>query len=53
MFLLEIVHLHLADEILSDGLPDAARLQALGRLGGRQYADTSRPHELARPDERP
>jgi len=49
VFLLEIVRLHLADEVLVDGRPDPARLAAVGRLGGRSYCDTSQPFDLERP----
>ena len=34
LFLLEIVRYHLRDDVLVDGLPDAAALRAVGRLGG-------------------
>lgn len=49
LFLLEIVHLHVQDRVLVDGLPDPARLAALGRLGGSAYCDTSRPFDAPRP----
>ena len=32
LFLLEVVYLHLDDAMLTDGLPDPARLRAVGRL---------------------
>ncbi len=50
LFLLEVVQLHVADEMLVDGLPDPARLQAVGRLGGAGYCDTAAPFEVRRPD---
>lgn len=49
LFLLEVVHLHVADEFLADGRPDAARLRAVGRLGGTQYCDTHDVFDVARP----
>ncbi len=50
VFLLEIVHLHLADEIVVDGLPDAEQLQAVGRLGGSEYCDTALPFSVRHPE---
>ncbi len=49
VFLLEIVHLHIAAEIMVDGLPDAALLQAVGRMGGAEYCDTALPFVVHRP----
>ncbi len=49
VFLLEIVRFHVADDVLVDGAPDAARLAAVGRLGGSAYCDTSAPFDVARP----
>ncbi|MDJ0520468.1 MAG: flavin reductase family protein [Planctomycetota bacterium] len=49
MFLLEVVRLHLEDDVLVDGRPDPARLAAVGRLGGTAYCDTSYPFHIARP----
>ena len=49
LFLLEVVHLHLADDILTDGKPDASKLEAVGRMGGTDYCDTSHPHAIERP----
>lgn len=47
----DIVHLHLRDEILSEkGSVDAARLDAVGRLGGEDYATTRDRFQLERPD---
>lgn len=48
-FLLRIVHAHLQDAVLVDGLPDPERLRAVGRLGGERYCDTSSTFELPRP----
>ncbi|MDJ0973693.1 MAG: flavin reductase family protein [Planctomycetota bacterium] len=50
VFLLEIVHLYVADEMLVDGLPDPGRLAAVGRLGGSGYCDTAAPFDVSRPD---
>jgi flavin reductase (DIM6/NTAB) family NADH-FMN oxidoreductase RutF len=50
MFLLEVVRLHLDDDVLVDGRPDPARLAAVGRLGGASYCDTSQPFEITRPE---
>jgi flavin reductase (DIM6/NTAB) family NADH-FMN oxidoreductase RutF len=49
LFLLEIVQLHADDAVLVDGLPDPARLAALGRLGGASYCTTASPFAIARP----
>lgn len=49
LFLLEVLRLHLADEMLADGRPDPAKLQAVGRLGGSDYCDTSAPFSVSRP----
>jgi flavin reductase (DIM6/NTAB) family NADH-FMN oxidoreductase RutF len=49
VFFLEVVRLHLADDIVVDGVPDAARLAAVGRLGGASYCDTSAPFDIERP----
>lgn len=48
VFFLEVLRLHLDDEILVDGLPDPARLAAVGRLGGEGYCDTAHPFEVPR-----
>jgi flavin reductase (DIM6/NTAB) family NADH-FMN oxidoreductase RutF len=37
-----VVRLHLADEVLADGLVDFKKLRPLGRLGGIQYLDVER-----------
>lgn len=50
LFLLRIVLYHVADDLLVDGLPDAARLAAVGRLGGEHYCDTSQPFRIPRPN---
>ncbi len=49
VFFLEVVYAHVADEVLSGEHPDAAKLRAVGRLGGSGYCDTSLPFFLERP----
>ena len=49
VFLLRLVHLHVDDRLLVDGLPDPARLAAVGRLGGDAYAEASAPFRIPRP----
>ncbi len=49
VFFLEIVRYHIRDDMVRDGLPDPALLQAVGRLGGASYCDTSAPFDVARP----
>ena len=49
VFYLEVVQLHLDDAYLTDGLVDAAKLAAVGRLGGSQYCDTAAPFDIERP----
>lgn len=49
VFLLEVVRYHLRDDVLVNGLPDPARLAAVGRLGGASYCDTSAPFDVPRP----
>ncbi len=41
VFFLEVVRFHVDDAILVDGLPDPARLDAVGRLGGTTYCRTT------------
>lgn len=49
----DIVWAHVRDEVLgADGAVDAARLDAVGRLGGEAYATTRDRFELERPDRR-
>jgi flavin reductase (DIM6/NTAB) family NADH-FMN oxidoreductase RutF len=50
LFLLEIVHFHVDDTFVVEGLPDPARLAAVGRLGGNGYCDTEAPFFVARPE---
>lgn len=49
VFFLQIVHFHLDDAILTDGLPDAEKLGAVGRLGGIRYCDTTGVFEIPGP----
>jgi flavin reductase (DIM6/NTAB) family NADH-FMN oxidoreductase RutF len=49
LFLLEVVYLHIADDVLVDGKPDPVKLQAIGRLGGFDYCDTSAPFQIEWP----
>jgi len=49
LFLLEILLIHIADELLDGRLPDPAKLAAVGRLGGTGYCDTSAPFFIERP----
>ena len=41
LFLLEALCFHLRSDLIVDGLPDAKRLDALGRLGGNLYCSTA------------
>ena len=49
VFFLRVVLFHVADHLLVDGLPDPARLAAVGRLGGEHYCDTAQPFRVPRP----
>ncbi len=47
----DIVRLHVRDDVLgADGAVDAAKLDAVGRLGGEDYATTRDRFGLERPD---
>lgn len=49
----DIVRLHVRDDVIgADGAVDAARLDAIGRLGGEDYATTRDRFRLERPDRR-
>lgn len=49
----DILWVHVRDDVLDHaGLVDAARLDAVGRLGGEDYATTRDRFQLARPDRR-
>jgi flavin reductase (DIM6/NTAB) family NADH-FMN oxidoreductase RutF len=46
-----ILGMHVADSVLApDGLPDAAKLDLVGRLGREDYARTTAQFAIARPD---
>ena len=49
LFLLEIVRFHLDDAFVVNGLPDAAKLQAVARCGGIEYCATSEIFSIGRP----
>lgn len=49
LFLLRILRFHVDDATLVEGLPDAARLAAVGRLGREDYCDTSATFRIPRP----
>jgi flavin reductase (DIM6/NTAB) family NADH-FMN oxidoreductase RutF len=50
VFFLEAVRVHVADHLIgSDGLPDAKRWAAVGRLGKNEYCTTSASFALERP----
>jgi flavin reductase (DIM6/NTAB) family NADH-FMN oxidoreductase RutF len=49
----DILWVHVEDAVLGpDGQVDAARLDAVGRLGGEDYATTRDRFQLGRPDQR-
>ncbi len=50
LFLLEVLHFHVRDDVVRDGLPDPALMAAVGRLGGTAYCDTSTPFDVHRPE---
>ncbi|WP_181703214.1 flavin reductase family protein [Chthonobacter albigriseus] len=45
----EVVGVHIADDILTDGLVDVAKLRPVSRLGYRDYAVIDETFEMARP----
>ena len=45
----EVVRLHVADDVVSNGRVDARKLRAVGRLGGAQYCRTRDLFEMVRP----
>lgn len=49
MILGEIVGVHIADEALTDGLVDLARIKPLARLGYQEYAAVERVFAMPRP----
>jgi flavin reductase (DIM6/NTAB) family NADH-FMN oxidoreductase RutF len=49
VFFMEIVHAHVADAVITEGMPDASKLFAVGRLGGQQYTIVDTIVEIPRP----
>ena len=49
LFLLEVIRVHLREDVLDKDLPDAAKMGAVGRLGGTGYCDTTATYEIDRP----
>ena len=49
VFFGEVVRLHVDDRVMSDGLVDARKLRAIGRLGAGQYCRTTDVFEMKRP----
>ena len=45
----EVVRLHVADDVVSNGRVDARKLRPVGRLGGAQYCRTDSIFEMIRP----
>jgi flavin reductase (DIM6/NTAB) family NADH-FMN oxidoreductase RutF len=41
---------HIRDDVLTDGKPDPAKLDLIGRMGGETYARTRERFDLKRPD---
>ena len=46
----EVVGIHIAERVLTDGLVDYARMQPLGRLGGADYCVVRDSFSMRRPD---
>jgi flavin reductase (DIM6/NTAB) family NADH-FMN oxidoreductase RutF len=49
LFILRAVAAHVADAVMSDGLPDATKIRTLGKLGGPHYAVTAMSKAMKRP----
>ncbi len=49
LFLGQVLRLHIADAILTEGLVDVRKLRPVGRLGGAQYAHVRDIFEMKRP----
>lgn len=50
VFFLEAARVHLHESVLgNDGLPDASKLAAVGRLGRHEYSDTEEVFSIPRP----
>ena len=50
VFFLEILCLHVRDEVLTEGRIDPVKLQAVGRMGGINYCATDDIWKMARPE---
>lgn len=48
-FLLEVLLIHVDDAVITEGRPDAALIQAVGRMGGVQNVEASALFDLPRP----
>jgi hypothetical protein len=44
-----VLHFHFDDSILTDGLPDASKLDPIARLGGPWYASLGEIFAMERP----
>lgn len=53
MMLLDVVHIHVADQVLAHGAIDPQLLDAVGKMGGNGYAHTRARFDLVRPVYRP
>jgi flavin reductase (DIM6/NTAB) family NADH-FMN oxidoreductase RutF len=53
MMLLDVVHIHVADRVLANGVIDPHLLDAVGKMGGNGYAHTRERFDLLRPVYRP
>jgi flavin reductase (DIM6/NTAB) family NADH-FMN oxidoreductase RutF len=53
MMLLDVVHIHVADAVLVNGVIDPQLLDAVGKMGGNDYAHTRDRFDLARPVYKP
>lgn len=49
LFLLEVLRLHVRDDILKDGRIDPHKLRAVGRMGGIGYCETDSLLQIPRP----
>ncbi len=49
LFLLEVIRVHVHEDVITDDLPDASKLAAVGRLGGTRYCSTDQTYEIDRP----
>lgn len=49
MMLLDVVHIHVADHVLANGVIDPHLLAAVGKMGGNGYTHTRERFDLIRP----